>query len=170
MSEKTKTLPPGYPVVGDNGAITGLTIDEIARRVGEQLGVQHASYGLPGDVWCRIARVNSEAGKIYISNSYIGPMDQGFAIEFAAVRGVTACTAKIMGNTSLIEYVRFVGKDSEIYLEVYCPARAATTPTSITLISSANSKTTELYSSYIKGNADTGFSIKKFTLAELRGG
>ena len=171
---KTKQLKPGYPVVGDNGAITCMTIDEIAKRVGDKLGVQRASYSLPKEGgWLRIARVNTDSAIILFTNDYIGAIGRGVMLEYSGCYDPSQCDAIFaFGSTTLFSKVRFVGNKAEIYLEIYVDAKSASTPISMTLISSRHKETASLYDKYQEGAVSEGFSVKELTRADLmnRGG
>lgn len=173
---KTKTMPPGYPVVDDNGAITGLTIDEIAKRVGKQLGVQDATYQVAGPGWVRIARVHSNACLFLLSSVYVNTPPRGVLISVSGAYSYGSSDAKILsGNVSLFDKVRFVGgSGGEIYFEIH--SSIAADRKNIWIIKSISTSSIYetsadlLYQSFTAGSIPEGFAVKEFSLEQLRGG
>lgn len=70
----SKKLPPGIPVVDDNGTVTSLSVAELALRIGKYLGVYRSEFFLPlsdSDKWYRIACLpKSLSSGIMIINHY----------------------------------------------------------------------------------------------------
>ena len=68
MSTKTKKLSAGVPIVGSNGAVTPVTIAELAREVGKELGVQRVKlpYLKSEGTWYRLATFLSSCSAIFM--------------------------------------------------------------------------------------------------------
>ena len=177
MSTKTKKLSAGVPIVDSNGAVTPVTIAELARQVGKELGVQKATYSVAGPGWIRLARIDSNAAILMITNVYVNTPSRASVIAVSGAYTVNYTDAKLLsGNVNLFDKIRFVGgSHGEVYLEAY-----SSIPTSyknqwcIALYAQnqkgATSDQAELYQSFTIGSIPEGFTAKELTLTDLQWG
>ena len=131
MSERTKTLPPGYPVVGDNGAITCMTIDEIAKRVGKQLGVQQRHYSIiAGGKWYRLASFGSNSfcsAILFIGHKWSSGNPSGLTVAInnsAPSETHNRRITQLSGVNGTVQKIRIVSKHvtsdvGEAYLDIF---------------------------------------------------
>ncbi|MBD5402708.1 hypothetical protein HDR58_07920 [bacterium] len=177
MSTKTKKLSAGVPIVDSNGAVTPVSIAELAREVGKELGVQQAAYNVAGTGWIRLARIDSNAAILMISNVYVNTTSRASVISISGGYTVNETDAKLIsGKVNLLDKIRFVGgPKGEIYLEVHLSVASTNTNKWYITIHSQNMNTTtsaqvELYQSLTTGSTPEGFTAKELTLTDLQWG
>lgn len=85
---KTKKLTAGVPIVGSNGAVTPVSIAELAKQVGAAIGVQkRISAEMHGGKWYRIANVSSggyTSAIILLGHTWYSGAPSGLNLSFNA--------------------------------------------------------------------------------------
>ena len=177
MSTKTKKLSAGVPIVGSNGAVTPVSIAELAREVGKELGVQQAAYRVAGVKWIRIGRVDSNGGIVILKNFYANALSKGVVIAFTGAHNHLNCDAKILSGTpTIFDSLRFVANSGIVYLEIHS-SLTGDNPWAIKLYSIAETQVygskllgCELYQSLTEGEITQGYAAKELTLTDLQWG
>lgn len=170
MSTKTKKLSAGVPIVDSSGAITPVSIAELAKQVGEVLGIQRANYEVRGPGWIRLAKIGRTSGLIFIHNGWFSSGPSSVVISFAGNVYLPNSSIKIVSGTpNVFNKMRFVITDNETFLEAYSHLGVGQfNPWYITMLGSATASV--LYQSTTEGIAGNGSEVKEYTLAELSGG
>lgn len=171
---KTKKLTAGVPIVDSSGAVTPVSIAELAVLVGERLGVQGATYVVEQTGWIRIAKIGSSSGIINFTHAYNTTPTKAAVIAVCGAYDFNRVSAKIItGNPSVFNKLRFISKGKECYLEVYSVLSSQNQWSfkTFTVDCQSTSEPFELYKTLTPGYApETGYAIKEFTLDDLQMG
>ena len=169
---KTKKLTAGVPVVDSSGTVTPVSIAQLAKQVGTELGVQSASYQPLLDQWLRIAEINAHCGLIMITNTYYNTAPVGCLIAFSGANQASKLEAKIItGQPQVFDKVRFVHKSNSCFFEIHCTARNIQDRLSIrSFATQANytSSAMTLMTVTTEGSIPEGYSTKELTLSDLK--
>lgn len=171
---KTKKLTAGVPVVDSSGAVTPVSISELAKQVGEQLGIQTATYLVKGTRWIRVALVKSTAAILLISNEYASTLSRGVTLSISGAYIASYARATLVsGFASLFDKIRFVScPQGMTYLEIHSSiGETQHNRWTIKSIShGVDSATLELYQTLTPGEVPEGSTVKELTISDLMGG
>lgn len=113
---KTKTLPPGIPIADAQGKITALSVADLAKQIGQQIGVQSVAWPPSSRTngWYRIAKIDSG----YISAIFmlghgwysVTPAGLTFSLNACASGSDidSSSLVQISGNKSTFDKIRYV--------------------------------------------------------------
>ncbi|MDE6276982.1 MAG: hypothetical protein K2M06_02635 [Muribaculaceae bacterium] len=175
-TSNTKTLPPGIPVVGTGGVVTPTPIAELAKQIGEQLGIYRATYVVKGPGWVRIATIASKPAVLLITHSYTNTHSVGVSMAVSGAYFTEQLKAAILSGTpSIFDKLRFVSDNKgTTYLEVHSCIAATYQNTWTIAFHTVNGTNwtynPKLYQEFTEGSIPEGFTAKEFTLSELMGG
>lgn len=178
-TSKTKKLTAGIPIVDSSGTVSPVSVTELAKQIGKELGVQNAAYMAGGTQWIRIAKIGVSSALVFLTNIYqnVAPSPIILAIT-QGYFGVNSSVKLISGTPNLFDKVRLIAKDSVAFLEFHTSLEEnKKNPWIIKMISASKVSVQdstfnlpELYESLTPGEVPEGYTVKEFTVAELMGG